>query len=142
MKRRQHGVTLIELLIVVVVISILAAIAIPSYRRYVIRANRTSGKVLLMQTAQALERCYTNSTPYAYNSATCVASVTLPITSPDGTYTVGFTAATPPTVNTYALTATPQGTQAQDSQCANFSLNQAGTQTVSGTLSVAECWRK
>ena len=71
MKRKQRGVTLIELMIVMAIIGIIAAIAIPSYRRYVVRANRADAKTALLQTAQLLERCYTNSTPYAYNSATC-----------------------------------------------------------------------
>jgi type IV pilus assembly protein PilE len=140
MKRRQRGVTLIELMIVVVIVSILIAIAIPSYRRYIIRANRTSAKTLLLQTAQAMERCYTVSTPYAYDSATCVANVTRPITSPDGNYVVTNAAAA--TAATYSLSATPQGTQAQDTTCGTFVIDQTGGQTITGTGTVADCWRK
>ena len=77
MKHRQRGMSLIELMIVVVIVGILAAIAIPSYRAYVIRSNRADAKVALLSTAQNLERCYTNSTPYAYNSANCLAAVTI-----------------------------------------------------------------
>jgi type IV pilus assembly protein PilE len=138
MNRKQHGVTLIELLVVIMIIGILAAIAIPSYRRYVVRANRANAKTMLLQTAQALERCYTNSSPYAYNSATCAAAVTLPAVAPDGTYSVNGVI----TANAYTLTATPQGGQAQDTDCGNFIVNQVGTQTISGTSTVAQCWRK
>ena len=76
MKRKQHGVTLIELMIVIAIVGLLASIAIPAYRRYVVRANRTDAKTALQQTAQQLERCYTNSTPYAYDGTVCAAAVT------------------------------------------------------------------
>jgi type IV pilus assembly protein PilE len=139
MKRRQRGVTLMELLVVVAVIGILAAIAIPTYRRYVVRANRADAKVALMQTAQNLERCYTNSSPYAYNSATCLAAVTLPFVVASGTYQINGVRV----ANGYVLTATPQGPQlTADTECANFRLTQAGVQTVSGTSPAAECWRR
>jgi type IV pilus assembly protein PilE len=140
MKLKLRGITLIELMVVVVVISILAAIAIPSYRRYVIRANRTDAKTALLSVSQNLERCFTNSTPYAYNSAVCAAAVPLPFNEPAGNYRISGVLA----ANTYTLTATPQGTQVQDTQCANFVVTQAGQQTVSGTLSATPeaCWRR
>jgi type IV pilus assembly protein PilE len=142
MKRGQRGVTLIELLIVVAIVGLLAAIAIPSYRRYVVRSNRTDAKTALLATAQALERCYTNSTPYTYNGAVCTAAVTIPFTVPSGTYVVSVNF---PDAQSYALTATPQGTQAtQDAECANFTLTQTGAQNVTGTLNATpqRCWRR
>jgi type IV pilus assembly protein PilE len=62
------------------------------------------------------------------------------MTTPDGTYVVSFTATATPT--TYSLTATPQGAQTADTKCKNFTLTQAGLQGISGTSTVAECWRK
>ena len=138
MKRRQHGITLIELMVVMAIVGILAAIAIPAYRSYVMRANRADAKVALMQTAQSLERCYTNSTPYAYNSATCTAAVPMPFVVSTGTYQISGVRV----ANGYVLTATPQGPQAADAQCLNFRLTQAGVQTVTGSQPAADCWRR
>ncbi len=49
--RKMRGVTLLELMIVVVIIGILAAIAYPSYRQFVERAKRTEARALLLRIA-------------------------------------------------------------------------------------------
>jgi type IV pilus assembly protein PilE len=108
----------------------------------VVRANRTDAKTALQQTAQALERCYTNSTPYAYDGAVCTAAVTHPFTVPSGTYSIDVTFPTP---QSYTLVATPQGPQStDDAECAIFSLTETGAQTVTGSLSATpeRCWRR
>ncbi len=140
MKSMQRGVTLIELMVVVAIIGLLAAIAIPSYRQYTIRANRAEAKTQLLAVAQQLERCYGNSTPFSYNSAQCAAAVTLPITIQSGRYSVNTTARTP---TTYTLRATRAGVQLQDLQCGDFTLTHTGVQgMVGGTSPAAECWRR
>jgi type IV pilus assembly protein PilE len=140
MKPNQRGVTLIELLVVMAIVGIITAIAVPSYRMYVIRANRSDAKTWLMQTSQLLERCYTNSTPYAYNSATCTAAVTLPFDTPQGTYRIS--ALVGPNPQAYTLQAIPLAGQAVDTQCANFQLDQTGLRSVTGTTTAQECWRR
>jgi type IV pilus assembly protein PilE len=141
MRRKQRGVTLLELLIVVMIIGILSAIAIPSYRNYILRANRTDAKTAVLQTAAQLERCYTGSTPFAYNSTTC--DVSFPAASfntPQNTYRLTVTR----NAQTYTIAAVPQGRQVDDTRCANFGMTETGLQSVTGTASAtpAECWRK
>lgn len=54
--RSQRGFTLIELMTVVAIIGVLVAIAMPSYRNYVVRNNRTAVQAEMMQIANSLER--------------------------------------------------------------------------------------
>lgn len=141
MMRTQRGVTLMELMVVIGIIGILTAIAYPSYRAQVRRANRTEARVALTETAGALEKCYTRY--MTYNDA-----VNCPSTSQftagagfntaKGLYRVtGVTAAT-----TYTLTATPQAGQATDSECMTFTVTETGTRAVTGTASAnpSRCW--
>ncbi|HET9679871.1 MAG TPA: type IV pilin protein [Gammaproteobacteria bacterium] len=135
---KPKGFTLLELMIVVAIIGILAAIAWPRYQQYVIETNRTDGKRELLQTAQELERCYTLYN--AYNDANCTINTTMKTTtgipSKDGFYIVtGVSDAT-----TYTLTAAPQGIQTQDAECGSLTLTQAGVRGESGTGTAQDCW--
>jgi len=133
---RQRGFTLVELMIVVLIVSILTAIAVPSYRQYVLRVTRTDAKVALTSISQRLERCFTQISPPVFNDAAC--TVVLPQNTPDNTYRITGNIA----ANTYALTATPINGQADDATgCGSFTVNQMGVQDViGGTKPRNECW--
>lgn len=75
-RQLSKGMTLIELMVVVTIIAILASIAYPSYREYVIRANRTEAKTELLNLSQAMEKCYTRYN--AYDAAPCLPGYNLP----------------------------------------------------------------
>jgi type IV pilus assembly protein PilE len=133
---RQRGVTLMELMVVMVVVGILAAIAIPSYRQYVIRATRTDAKTELLGLASRLERCFTRTFNYTRMDDVPNACVTVPYTMTEGTYTItGNIAAA-----TFTLTATPQAGQADDALCGAFTINQLGQQGITGTGTAVGCW--
>jgi len=61
MKKVQQGFTLIELMIVVAIIGILAAIAIPAYQDYTIRAQVSEGLSLAAGAKTAVSEYYTNA---------------------------------------------------------------------------------
>ncbi|MBT2118136.1 prepilin-type N-terminal cleavage/methylation domain-containing protein [Dyella sp. LX-66] len=56
--RRRHGFSLVELLVVLVIAAMLAALAVPMHGRYTLRARRIEGKQMLWRIAQAQERHY------------------------------------------------------------------------------------
>ena len=80
--KKQTGFTLIEIMIAVVIVGILAAIAIPSYRTYILKAHRSDAEASLVQIAQLLERQYTANNSYvAGQVTTCPTDISNSITS-------------------------------------------------------------
>jgi type IV pilus assembly protein PilA len=68
MKTMQKGFTLIELMIVVAIIAILAAIAIPAYQNYIIRTQVTEGLTLSGGAKSAMEEYYSNHGTWPSNN--------------------------------------------------------------------------
>lgn len=145
MRWRQRGFTLIELMIVVVVAAILAALAFPQYRDYVLRSNRTVAKSLLTQIADRQEQFYVANKEYAANLSTLgYEANTLFIdrngnrgAADGGTAIYQVTLANPDPA-TFTVTAAVRNSQAQDTRCTGFTLNQAGQRTATG--SATDCW--
>jgi type IV pilus assembly protein PilE len=135
-KHGMRGVTLIELMVVVVILGILVAIAYPGYQSQIQKTRRSDGQAALLNAAQALERCFTRWN--VYNNAGCTMATNLVggVTSPEGWYVVTDTA---PAANGFALAATPQGAQGGDTQCAILRLNSVGTRSATGTVP-ENCW--
>jgi type IV pilus assembly protein PilE len=141
LKRRNAGFTLIEMMIVVGIVGILSAIAIPSYRAYVLRANRADAKRGLLTVAADLERCFTRNNTYVDNSpgAPCAAASSLPRSTT--TYRVEADPATGITATTFSIRAVPIGGQAEDTKCGTFGLDDKNSRTVTGTVMTAQdCW--
>lgn len=142
-RRRTAGVTLIELMVAVAIVAILASIAYPSYRDQIIKSRRAEGKGLLLDTAQALEKCKTLYGAYDATNAggayLCgvVTNITggNTIASTEGAYSVSATAAPGPA--TYEIQAVPQQT---DPQCGTLTIDQAGKLDESGSGTVDDCW--
>jgi type IV pilus assembly protein PilE len=132
---RSAGFTLLELMAVVGIISILAAIGYPMYTKQVIRGKRSEGRAMLTDAAARLERFYSDNSQYAAADNTLPS--TIDTTSENGHYTLSITTTSP--YQTYTLTATPASFN--DPDCGNLTLDQAGTRGRSGSgISVRDCW--
>lgn len=129
---RAGGFTLIELMIVVAIIGILSAIALPSYRQYVLQANRADAKAILMETAQFMERYFTTNNSYA---GAAVLSAVAPKGATGGAIRYNITFSVTPTASQYTLQAAPANNQTSDS-CGTLTLSNTGAQTPT----TAGCW--
>ena len=138
----EQGVTLIELLVAVAIVGILAAIAYPSYQDYVRRANRAEAKTVLVETAQVLERNFTEASRFDQTSSgTAINSAWLPYQhSPKGgtpKYDISFSAG--PSATAFTLQAVPTGTMVGD-ECGTLTLTSIGIKGVS--TAKTDCWQR
>jgi type IV pilus assembly protein PilE len=128
---RRAGFTLLEILIAMVVVAILLALAIASYQRYVVRAQRAEAVRILLGAAGCQER-QRAQTGY-YDTSRCAS----------GLDTRHYAFRIEPDGETEALEfrvfAEPRRRSPAD-RCGSLSLDQAGTRTISGPGSLADCW--
>jgi type IV pilus assembly protein PilE len=133
--RTMQGFTLVELMLVVTVIGILAAIVFPNYQEYVMRSNRTEGIALLNDAAARQERYFAQNNAYADTTAKLGYASNQ---SPNKMYTLSIEDVAAGT-SAYTLTVTPTRT---DAKCGNLSINQVGAKDKTGTASdVNDCFR-
>jgi type IV pilus assembly protein PilE len=126
-----HGMTLIELVIVVAIMAILLTLAVPNYRSYTLRVHRSEAIRMLMQASMCQERIHASHG--SYDTGQCQ------ILSDQQRYQLTYKPADT-LGQSYEVTASPLGAQRAD-PCGKLSLNQSGARGISAVnISVTKCW--
>lgn len=137
MKTIQHGFTLIEVMIVVAIVAILAAVALPSYNDYLLRGKLAEAHGELAAMRSKLETFFLDNRKY---EGACAAGTVAPL--PTGKY-FDYTC---PAGNLTATTYTVQATGKAGQQTAEFTytINEANvratTAVPAGWTANATCW--
>jgi type IV pilus assembly protein PilE len=138
--KATRGFSLIELMIALVIVAILAAIAIPSYRNYVLRVNRNDATAALLKIAAAQEKFYLQNNTYTNNlDDPPPAGLGIPTTE-NGYYTLAVTVGDPTRDFLATATVDAGGPQAADGACATFTINHQDVRT-SLPDGIDVCWR-
>lgn len=135
-RRYMRGITLIELMIVVVIVSILAAVSYPSYREFAARAKRNEAKAALLMAATNQERFYLQNNQFS-TDLTQLGFAANPYPTDTGSYVITVAAAVP--AANFTVTATYQLGGAESLKCNVFTIDGRGVKT-SGPD--ADCWTR
>lgn len=138
--RSSRGFTLIEVLMVVAIIGILVAVAVPSYRNNLMVSRRAEAKTVLLQVASDQERFYSSNNTYSTNAQPLASPAVATRTSENSFYLVTVAACGAGISSCFLATATAQGDQATD-DCTTLTLNSVGTRGATGST-VEECWQR
>lgn len=146
LRRKSLGFTLIELMIVVAIAAILAAIAVPMYKKQIQKSNRATAKSALLDLARREETYYSTNNSYTlqmsslgYSNATGN-QIQVPNSS-SPTYIISFTApaSSGTSATTYTASAAPTGTQSSDA-CGTYSVDYLGNQLPNTSSAGSSCW--
>ncbi len=138
-----RGFTLIEILIVLVIMGILAAIAVPSYQASTTKSRRTDAKSALMDLSARSEKFFAQNNSYTTEVSAASGLGLGRTTSLDGYYDLTVAQCAGGAITRcYLLTATATGAQASDTVCTSLSLDNVGRKTAkdSASASADYCW--
>lgn len=134
-RKYMQGITLIELMMVVVIVSILAAFAFPNYQEFSARAKRNEAKAALLQIATNQERFYLNNNTFTQDM-TALGFSADPFTTDTGSYVISVTSAD---ATNYSATATYQLGGSEAGKCLTFTVDGRGSKT---SAPAADCWER
>lgn len=137
MYKKMRGVTLTELMIVVVVLGILAAVAYPNYRNFAARAKRNEAKAALLQIATNQERFYLNNQIYSDDLTELGFNVANGFVTASNSYTINVSG--PANATNFTATATYNNVDNESGKCALFQIDGRGAKTSTPLL---DCWTR
>lgn len=140
---RATGFSLIELMVTVLIISVLVAIAVPTYLDKVRKSRRTEAKTVLLDLAGREERFFNTNNQYSVLPSDLgygATAAAFPMNVGSGYYSVSVVLNAGPPVG-YTLTASPVvgSDQAKDLHCQTFTLQSTGQQT--SLPDTTTCWQ-
>jgi type IV pilus assembly protein PilE len=145
-QRRQFGVTLIELMVVVAIIAIISAFAYPSYQRYVVKAKRTVAQNTLLQIADRQQQFFMDNKRFTADLTDLGFPADPHVVDDDGNSTVAgdsqavySLSLSNVTATTWTITAAPlHGQLTRDTYCGSLTITHAGTKGKTGASD--KCW--
>lgn len=134
LRKKMAGITLLELMIVVVIVAMLAALSYPNYREYVARAKRNEAKAALLKCATNQEKLYLQNQSFT----TDLSLLGFASNKTDsGTYQVAVTGAN--LASNFTCTATYQRDDDEKDKCLTFTIDGSGTKT---SAPYTDCWTR
>ena len=140
MIKHMRGITLVELMIVILVLSIIIVVGYPNYREFAARAKRNEARAALLQIATNQERHYLNNSTYTADLTDLGFATTPTFTTETGSYRIQV-----PTANasTYIATATYLLGGEESNKCNVFRIDATGTKSaLDGGGSATDCWTR
>ena len=137
----SRGFTLFEVLIVLVLVGILAALALPSLRQQSMRVHRNEAMTALLQLQLAEEKFYLRHGSYTGDISSAPPSGLGLSASAPGRYLLSVALAADAQSFIASATPAPSGGQEADHECLAFSIDARGRRAVSGTRDARHCWK-
>ncbi len=135
--RPVRGFTLIEVMITVAIVAILAAVALPAYRDYIIRGQLSDARHHMATLSARMEQYYQDNRRYMTTAGGTTCGITMPTATESPQFTITCTGATD---QAYVVTAVGSGTTSGFT----FTIDQTGTRATtaapSGWGTNAGCW--
>jgi type IV pilus assembly protein PilE len=140
--KNESGVTLIELMIVVVIVGILIGVSVPAFKGYVLRSHRADAHAALLNIASREERFIAQNNTYTTQISAANGLGLGTTTTPEGYYNLTVNACGAGTIATcYLITADAVGSQTGDGDCLRITYDSLGVKAGGpGATVVGECW--